>query len=234
MPWASSLALVYLSELLQLCQFSCFFHICFVEHTFIWCLIYPRCCNDEYCAHYRMSDWWTCLMGRHPRALMYNAATVEGRSSIRRFTFLKKNHDHSVPENWWSSNQRTNSPTVFRKCLEKLHFGPFGHWIVWFFKKYIFLSIITSTIFSESPLLMIQIVCRCFPESLTPDQWVLHWCASLWFVLLPPTQPSPNVICYYRNNQMAELPAEMKNLTKLRSIILNYNRYGSVSTGLRH
>ncbi|TNM87667.1 leucine-rich repeat-containing protein 40 isoform X1 [Takifugu flavidus] len=30
-----------------------------------------------------------------------------------------------------------------------------------------------------------------------------------------------------RNNQMAELPAEMKNLTKLRSIILNYNRFKS-------
>ncbi|TWW57394.1 Leucine-rich repeat-containing protein 40 [Takifugu flavidus] len=54
-----------------------------------------------------------------------------------------------------------------------------------------------------------------------------HIDLSLWFVLLPPTQPSPNVICYYRNNQMAELPAEMKNLTKLRSIILNYNRFKS-------
>lgn len=29
---------------------------------------------------------------------------------------------------------------------------------------------------------------------------------------------------------MAELPEEMKNLTKLRSIILNYNRYPTVSS----
>ncbi|XP_013863529.1 leucine-rich repeat-containing protein 40 isoform X2 [Austrofundulus limnaeus] len=31
----------------------------------------------------------------------------------------------------------------------------------------------------------------------------------------------------YRNNQLSDLPSEMKNLTKLRSIILNYNRFKS-------
>lgn len=31
-----------------------------------------------------------------------------------------------------------------------------------------------------------------------------------------------------RNNQLSDLPSEMKNLTKLRSIILNYNRLVTV------
>lgn len=207
---------------------------------FIWCLISPRCRNDEYCAHYGMSDWWTCLMGRHPQALMLNAATVEVRSSIRMFTFLPDSNSQvriTVTVSLKTEDPGTREQTRLQYLESGWRSCTFGHLsiklcVLGFFK--LFLSIITSTILSESPLLTIQIICRCFPESLTPNQWALHWCASLWFFLLPPTQPSPNVICYYRNNQIAELPAEMKNLTKLRSIILNYNRYGSISTGLWH
>lgn len=107
-------------------------------------------------------------MGRHLQALMPNAATVEVRSSIKRFTFLPDS-------NGWVTitvtvslktedpgKQRTYSPPIFRKWLKKLHFWPFEHQIVCVFLK-LFLSIITPTIFSESPLLTIQIAYRCFP-----------------------------------------------------------------------